>query len=110
MADQPKNRPLSKAEVMAMTGMSSEQFDKRTAEARAPQRDNTWNRLGPSEGGGLKDTYVRANAAQEPLQQPVGAMAGEPRPTTLVQGLETSGTSNSALNNVWRDREAKAGL
>ena len=101
MADGPKTRSLSKAEVLAMTGMSGEQFDKRSADARGPQKDNTWKQdgLSPSQGGGLRDAYSQATSAQEPLQPRVGAMANEPAPA-----------ADRGIPEVTRQRMMKAGL
>ena len=68
-------KPLTKAQVMEMTGMSAKTFDDRTASAKAPQQDATWDknaRLAPSEGGGVSETFKRADASTTPLQPPVG--------------------------------------
>ncbi len=58
--------------------MSSAELDRRNAQARAPQRDGTWerkpeaDRLSPSQGGGCQANFRQAGEATQPLQKPVG--------------------------------------
>jgi len=108
-------KKLTKEQVMEMTGMSAAEYDKKTAQAKAPSTNNfdqvqqrRQDSLSPSEGGGCSAKFTQAKEATEPLQAPVGQCPASN--LTLGGALKNSGTENSALNERWRDQEAKAGL
>lgn len=110
-------KKLTKEQVMEMTGMSAAEYDKKTAQAKAPSTNSfdqvqqrRQDNLSPSEGGGCSAKFAQAKEATAPLQAPVGQCPSANANLTLGSALQNSGTENSALNGYWKDREARAGL
>ena len=104
-------KKLTKEQVMEMTGMSAESFDKSMAKAKAPSTNNfdqtqRNDDLSPTQKSrtGVSASFADAASGQAPAQPSANANL------TLGEALKNSGTENSALNNRWKDQEQKAGL